>query len=59
MPRALKRYQQTGDLHFLTFSCNPELSIADEKRRNPPLRSEMWGTRFVLLVEIYNKYCNG
>src|SRR6266404_940376 len=21
MPRNLKRYQQTGDLHFITFSC--------------------------------------
>ena len=26
MPRALRRYQQTGDLHFVTFSCYHRLA---------------------------------
>jgi putative transposase len=25
MPKALRHYQQAGDLHFLTFSCNHQL----------------------------------
>ena len=35
MPRGLKRYQQAGDLHFITFSCyrrQPLLGTAPDRR---------------------------
>ena len=32
MPRGLKRYQNTGDLHFITFSCYRRLPLLENHR---------------------------
>src|SRR5258708_10331069 len=42
MPSGLRRYQQTGDLHFLTFSCY---------RRQPNLDSPAARTRLEASLE--------
>jgi putative transposase len=42
MPWGLKRYQQTGDVHFITFSCY---------RRAPLLGSELARDTFVVTLE--------
>ena len=42
MPWGLKRYQQTGDVHFITFSCY---------RRAPLLGSELARDTFVVTME--------
>jgi putative transposase len=42
MPWGLKRYQQTGDLHFITFSCY---------RREPLLGSAQARDTFVITLE--------
>src|SRR5579862_2250075 len=42
MPLRLKRYQQTGDIHFVTFSCY---------RRAPLLGSSQVRDKFVITLE--------
>jgi len=32
MPWGLKRYQNTGDLHFITFSCYRRLPLLESHR---------------------------
>lgn len=42
MPTRLKRYQQTGDIHFITFSCY---------RRAPLLETQQARNTFVITLE--------
>jgi len=49
MPKDLVRYQQTGDLHFVTFSCYRSFRISVLRRcanSSKSLKSEMGGPRF-------------
>jgi putative transposase len=60
MPKALMRYQQTGDLHFVTFSCyqrKPYLGSAKardvflEALETMRLRYEFWVSGYVVMPE--------
>jgi len=60
MPRNLVRYQQSGDLHFITFSCyerRPYLDTAEVRDRfeksleSMRLRYNLWITGYVVMPE--------
>jgi putative transposase len=60
MPRNLVRYQQSGDLHFITFSCHgrrPYLDTAEARGRFEKsleamrLRYNFWITGYVVMPE--------
>lgn len=60
MPRALVRYQQTGDLHFVTFSCYRRLphlesasarEVFEQSLETIRLRYKLFVTGYVVMPE--------
>jgi putative transposase len=60
MPKGLKRYQQTGDLHYVTFSCYRRLPYLDKPRARDIFeevleimrrRHNLWINAYVVMPE--------
>jgi hypothetical protein len=60
MPKSLVRYQQTGDLHFITFSCyRRQPHLGTESARNLFVQSlEAMRLRYDFLVSGYLLCCH-
>ena len=55
IPRGLRRYQQAGDLHFVTFSCYPWMQLLDPATRRPferALEAARRGYRFRVIGHV-------
>jgi hypothetical protein len=59
MPIGLKRYQQTGDFHFITFSCYQRLPYLASPLAKQTFEEILEGLRKQRLVERALSYCYG